>query len=51
VSDAIILTPEQVRARNRRNLVIALAIAAFVVLVFLVSIARMHANTIAGAGG
>ena len=49
MNDDIVLTPEQVRARNRRNLVIALALVAFVVLVFFVSITRMHANSIAGA--
>ena len=49
MSGGIILTPEQVRARNRRNVVIARSVAAFGVLVFLGSIARMHANTIAGA--
>lgn len=49
MSDEIILTPEQVRARKRRNLVIALALVAFVVLVFFVSIARMHANSVLGA--
>ena len=49
MNDEIILTPEQVRARKRRNLVIALSILAFVILVFFVSVARMHANSIAGA--
>ena len=49
MNDQVILTPEQVRARNRRNLFIALALVAFVVLVFFVSIARMHANSVAGA--
>jgi hypothetical protein len=49
MNDEIILTPEQVRARNRRNLVIALSIAAFVILVFFVTMARMHANSLAGA--
>jgi len=49
MNDEIILTPEQVRARKRRNLVIALALVAFVVLVFFVSVARMHANSVAGA--
>ena len=51
MNDEIILTPEQVRARKRRNVVIALAIVAFVILVFFVSIARMHANSVAGAAG
>jgi hypothetical protein len=44
MNDEIIHTPEQVRARGRRNVVIALSIAAFVVLVFFVSMARMTAN-------
>ena len=44
MNDEIILTPEQVRARGRRNLVIALSIIAFVVLVFFVTMARMSAN-------
>jgi hypothetical protein len=49
MNDSVTLTPEQARARKRRNLVIALSIGAFVVLVFFVSIARMHAGS-AGAG-
>ena len=44
MNDEIILTPEQVQARKRRNVVIALSIVAFVVLVFFVSMARMTAN-------
>lgn len=44
MNDEIILTPEQVRARGRRNLVIALSIVGFVVLVFFVTMARMSAN-------
>jgi len=44
MNDEIILTPEQVRARSRRNWVIALSIVAFVVLVFFVTMARMSAN-------
>jgi hypothetical protein len=44
MSDGITLTPEQVRARKRRNLVIGLSIVAFVVLVFFVTMARMSAN-------
>ena len=44
MTDSIILTPEQVRARKRRNLAIALSVLAFVVLVFFVTMARMTAN-------
>ena len=44
MNDEIILTPDQLRARSRRNWVIALSIIAFVVLVFFVTMARMSAN-------
>jgi hypothetical protein len=40
----VTLTPDEKRARNRRNLWIALAISAFVLLVFLITIAKMSAN-------
>jgi cytoskeletal protein RodZ len=40
---SVILTPEELKARRRRNLWIALAIAAFVVLVFAITLAQMHA--------
>ncbi|MBY0563758.1 MAG: hypothetical protein K2P58_06170 [Hyphomonadaceae bacterium] len=35
------LTPEELRARQRRNLWIALAIVAFVVLVFAITLAQL----------
>ena len=35
------LSDEEVRARNRRNLVIALALLAFVALVFVISIVQL----------
>lgn len=44
------LTPEEQRARKRRALATGLALAAFVVLVFIVSLARLQANIAAGAG-
>jgi len=37
-----ILTPEELRARKRRNVWIALSIAAFVVLVFLITLAKLQ---------
>lgn len=40
----VTLTPEQLRARNRRNLWIALSVGAFVVLVFLITIAKLKAG-------
>ncbi|KAF0176912.1 MAG: hypothetical protein FD124_2312 [Alphaproteobacteria bacterium] len=38
------MTPEAERARNRRNLMLALAIGALVLLVFLVTIVKMKAG-------
>jgi hypothetical protein len=40
------MTPDAERARNRRNLMLALAIAAFVLLVFLVTIVKMKAGVL-----
>jgi hypothetical protein len=40
----ITLTPEQQKARKRRNLWIALSIAAFVVLVFLITLTKLQAG-------
>jgi hypothetical protein len=45
----VTLTPEEVKARSRRNLWIALSIAAFVVLVFLITMAKVKDGLIAGA--
>jgi hypothetical protein len=49
VSEPVILTPEEVRARSRRNLWIALSIAAFVVLVFLITMVKVKDGILAGA--
>jgi hypothetical protein len=38
------MTPEELKARNRRNLWIALAVGAFVVLVFLITVAKLKAG-------
>ena len=38
------LTPEQQRARGKRNIMLALSILAFVALVFFVTIARLKAG-------
>jgi hypothetical protein len=40
----VILTPDEVRARKRRNLWIALAITGFVLLVFAITIAKLKAG-------
>ena len=41
MNDFITLTPEQQNARKRRNLMLALTIIGFVILIFFVSLARM----------
>ena len=40
----VILTPEQLKARKRRNVWIALAVAAFMLLVFAITLTRMQAG-------
>ena len=37
-------SPEAIKARNRRSVAIALALGAFVVLVFVISLVRMAAH-------
>lgn len=44
MNDTVTLTPEQVRARKRRNMWIALAVGAFVLLVFFITIAKLRAG-------
>ncbi len=44
MNETVVLTPEQVRARKRRNLWIALSVAAFVALVFFITIAKLTAG-------
>lgn len=38
------LTPAEVRARNGRNIAIALGLVVFVILVFVVTVVRLKAN-------
>jgi hypothetical protein len=49
MSDHLIMTPDELKARKRRNLWIALAIGAFILLVFLITIVKVKAGLIAGA--
>jgi hypothetical protein len=44
MSEPVIAAPEELNARRRRNLWIALSIGAFVVLVFLITVAKLQAN-------
>lgn len=41
---SVILTPEELKARKRRNLWIALSIVAFVALVFLITMTKLQAG-------
>lgn len=42
--ETVELSPDQKKARGRRNVVIALSLGAFVVLVFLVTVVRLASN-------
>jgi hypothetical protein len=44
VEETVTLTPEQLAARNRRNLWIALAVGAFMALVFAITLTQMQAG-------
>ncbi|MCR6646402.1 MAG: hypothetical protein NVV62_18735 [Terricaulis sp.] len=44
--ESVELTPEQIKARRRRNLWIALSIGGFMLLVFLITLAKLGANVI-----
>jgi len=46
---SVTLTPEELKARKRRNVWIALAITAFIVLVFLITMVRVGDGIVAGA--
>lgn len=41
---SVILTPEELAARKRRNVWIALAVGGFIVLVFVITVAKMGAG-------
>lgn len=45
MNDVVILTPEQQAARKRRNMIIAFAVLAFVLLVFAITIAQMTSHS------
>jgi hypothetical protein len=49
VSEPLIMTPEELAARKRRNLWIALSIGAFIVLVFLITMVKVKDGILAGA--
>jgi hypothetical protein len=44
MSEPVILTPEELKARKRRNLWIALSIGAFVLLVFMITVTKLQAG-------
>jgi hypothetical protein len=46
MKEMVRLTPEEQKARNRRNLWIAVCLVAFMVLVFVVTLARLKAGVL-----
>lgn len=46
MSEFVKLTPEEEKARKRRNLWIALALVAFMALVFFITVARLQAGVL-----
>jgi hypothetical protein len=44
MSGPVIMTPEELKARKRRNLWIALLVAAFMLLIFLITVAQIQAG-------
>ncbi len=49
IRETVTLTPDELKARKRRNLWIALAIGAFVLLVFFISMVKVQDGIVAGA--
>jgi hypothetical protein len=49
VNETVILTPEEQKARKRRNLWIALSVGGFMLLVFAITLAQMQAGVAPGA--
>jgi hypothetical protein len=48
MSEPVILTPEELKARKRRNLWLAWSIVAFVLLVFAITVSKMQALSLLG---
>lgn len=46
MSGPVVLTPEEQKARNRRNLWIAVSLGAFMLLVFLITLAKLQAGVL-----
>lgn len=44
MSGPVIMTPEELKARKRRNLWIALSVGAFMLLIFLITVAQIKAG-------
>ncbi|MEZ5995080.1 MAG: hypothetical protein R3C25_04945 [Hyphomonadaceae bacterium] len=46
MSEPVIMTPDELKARKRRSFWIALAIGAFVLLVFLITLTKLQAGVL-----
>ena len=49
MNETVTLTPEQEKARKRRNVWIALAVGGFMALVFAITLVQIQAGMVAGA--
>jgi len=49
MSEPVILTPDELKARKRRNMWIAISIVAFVGLVFLITLTKLRDGLVIGA--
>lgn len=48
IRETVTLTPDELKARKRRNVWIALTITGFVLLVFLISMVKVESGIVAG---
>lgn len=48
IRETVTLTPDELKARKRRNVWIALTITAFVLLVFFISMVKVESGIVAG---
>ena len=48
MNETVTLTPEELKARKRRNMWLALSLAAFILLVFAITVSKMQAYSLLG---
>ena len=48
MNETVTLTPEELKARKRRNMWLALSLGAFILLVFVITVSKMQAYSLLG---